>query len=243
MSAFRDEWKKEVAKDSKEAIAEGGDDDESDLVERARVLFLAGAELERTGQLYNAVMKYKKAVQMVPDIEYRVFNQAKRGQTKATGEGESGQQRRGENVICHLLLHHSQKASNVPISDPDDIQELTDQSDESSQVVLDEGAVAEAALVSRLGSLNLKPTTSFIQMEDEELQASESHISCLPMEVLVLILKWVVSDQLDLRSLERCAEVCKGFYMASRAQELWRCVCMSTWGANSLPLNTGEGPK
>ena len=66
------------------------------------------------------------------------------------------------------------------------------------------------------------------------------HISCLPIEILIAILKWVVSDQLDLRSLEKCSAVCRCFYVASRSPDLWRIICLNMWGANALPVDAGE---
>ena len=45
---------------------------------KARDLFLAGVELEGAGELFSAVQKYKRAVQMVPDIEHRVFDEVRK---------------------------------------------------------------------------------------------------------------------------------------------------------------------
>ena len=39
------------------------------------------------------------------------------------------------------------------------------------------------------------------------------------------ILKWVVSKELDTVSLESMALVCRGFYLCSRDEELWRLIC------------------
>lgn len=39
---------------------------------QAKVLFLKGIELERSGKLYEAIQFYKRAVQLVPDIEIRL---------------------------------------------------------------------------------------------------------------------------------------------------------------------------
>lgn len=39
---------------------------------------------------------------------------------------------------------------------------------------------------------------------------TEKHISSLPIEVFILILKYVVSNELDMQSLERFGRVCKG---------------------------------
>lgn len=51
------------------------------------------------------------------------------------------------------------------------------------------------------------------------------HISCLPLEIILYILRWVVSSNLDLRSLEQCSIVCKGFYLCARDPEIWRLAC------------------
>lgn len=51
------------------------------------------------------------------------------------------------------------------------------------------------------------------------------HISNLPTEIILHILRWVVSMNLDLRSLEQCAMVCKGFYLCARDEEIWRSAC------------------
>lgn len=56
------------------------------------------------------------------------------------------------------------------------------------------------------------------------------------MEILIHILKWVVSSDLDLRSLECFSQVCRGFFVAARASDIWRRVCVLTWGVSGLPI-------
>lgn len=51
------------------------------------------------------------------------------------------------------------------------------------------------------------------------------HISSLPFEIFINILKWIVSNELDLKSLENFGLVCKGFYLLARDQEIWRLAC------------------
>ena len=63
------------------------------------------------------------------------------------------------------------------------------------------------------------------------------HISSLPFEVLIAILKWVVSSDLDLRSLELCSQVCRGFYLAARSNDIWKPVCLRTWGFDKMSLD------
>lgn len=52
------------------------------------------------------------------------------------------------------------------------------------------------------------------------------HFSDLPIEIVFYILRWVVSSDLDLRSLEQCSMVSKGFYLCARDPEIWRLACM-----------------
>lgn len=53
-----------------------------------------------------------------------------------------------------------------------------------------------------------------------------THISALPMEIVLYILRWVVSSELDLRSLEMFSRVCRGFYISARDTEIWRLACI-----------------
>ena len=89
--------------------------------------------------------------------------------------------------------------------------------------------------------LTLKPSSNFYfkghssQDVDTSSSSTLAHISSLPMEVLIHILKWVVSSELDLKSLENFSQVCRGFYVAARASDIWRRVCIQTWVAG-LPI-------
>lgn len=59
------------------------------------------------------------------------------------------------------------------------------------------------------------------------------HFSNLPLEIIIYIFRWVLSNnQLDVRSLDACSLVCKGFYLCARAPEIWRAVCIKVWGVN-----------
>lgn len=57
-----------------------------------------------------------------------------------------------------------------------------------------------------------------------------THISALPVEVLMYIFKWVVSSELDLRALEQLSLVSRGFYVCARDSELWRLACVRIFG-------------
>lgn len=56
------------------------------------------------------------------------------------------------------------------------------------------------------------------------------HISNLPPEMLSQIFNWVVSENLDFRSLENCSQVCQGFYLCARNMMLWKAACEKIWG-------------
>lgn len=37
-------------------------------------MFLCGVEMERGGQLYEAIQHYKRAIQILPDVESRLYD-------------------------------------------------------------------------------------------------------------------------------------------------------------------------
>jgi len=73
-----------------------------------------------------------------------------------------------------------------------------------------------------------------------ELETNIVHIGQLPSEVLNYIIKWVVSSDLDLKSLENCSEVCRGFYLASRDDEIWRLISARMWGSAVVSPASGS---
>jgi len=81
-------------------------------------------------------------------------------------------------------------------------------------------------LISKFSKLRVDGNCSI----KSEFETNIVHIGQLPSEVLNYILKWVVSSDLDLKSLENCSQVCRGFYLASRDDEIWRLISASMWG-------------
>lgn len=67
---------------------------------------------------------------------------------------------------------------------------------------------------------------------------TSQHISSLPIEIFMLILKYVVSNDLDVKSLERFGMCCKGFLILSRDEEIWRLACHKVWGQMSQETMT-----
>ena len=78
-----------------------------------------------------------------------------------------------------------------------------------------------------------KPIFLNVMVQKLHFSFKDVHISSLPMEVLINILKWVVSSDLDIQSLEACSKVCRGFYLASRSSDVWRLLCLHVWGIES----------
>lgn len=81
-------------------------------------------------------------------------------------------------------------------------------------------------LISKFSKLRVDGNCSI----KSEFETNIVHIGQLPSEVLNYIIKWVVSSDLDLKSLENCSQVCRGFYLASRDDEIWRLISASMWG-------------
>lgn len=87
-------------------------------------------------------------------------------------------------------------------------------------------------LFSRFQNDIAKQGRLILSNRDPGVIGTEMHISDLPTEILLYILRWVVSTQLDMRSLEQCASVCKGIYLCARDEEIWRQACLKVWGVN-----------
>lgn len=196
LSDFRNQWRQEL-QGSQSTNSEKSEE------EQAKSLFLQGVELERKGKCFEAIKSYKRAIQLVPDIEFKIYSQTTQQKQKAREEainnkssaGTSQQQAASDELVEDLVAAFQMDLL------------------ESSQRVCE----------SSLGAGII--TTSF-------------HISCLPVEVFLVVLKWLVSSDLDLKSLERFGQVCKGFYLLSRDNEIWKLACIKVWGANVSPTST-----
>ncbi|XP_015279470.1 PREDICTED: F-box only protein 9 isoform X2 [Gekko japonicus] len=157
--------------------------------EKARELFLKAVEQEQNGALYEAIKFYRLAMQLVPDIEFKI------AYTRSPdGDGV------GKNYI----------------DDNEDDSKMADLlSYFQQQFTLQE---------------------SSIKLCQPELDVNQTHISVLPMELLMYIFRWVVSSDLDLRSLEQLSLVCRGFYICARDPEIWRQACLKVWGRSCNKL-------
>ncbi|XP_074205015.1 F-box only protein 9 isoform X1 [Camelus bactrianus] len=155
----------------------------------ARELFLKAVEEEQNGALYEAIKFYRRAMQLVPDIEFK---------------------------ITYTRSPDGDGVGNSYIEDSDEDSKVAD------------------LLASFQQQLTLQE--SALKLCQPELESSQTHISALPMEVLMYVFRWVVSSDLDLRSLEQLSQVCRGFYICARDPEIWRLACLKVWGRSCIKL-------
>lgn len=195
LSEFRNQWRQELKEEMSTTKS---------IEDQAKDLFLEGVELERKGKCFEAVRHYRRAVQLVPDIEYKIYSSHVENKKRAKDESNNNK-------------NDQPSSSHRDSEDFDEINNLLElfQRDLS----LSNQGVCESTYGA--GTIS-----------------TSRHVSCLPVEVFLLILKWVVSNDLDLRSLERFGHVCKGFYLLSRDQEIWRLACIKVWGGNVSPTST-----
>jgi F-box protein 9 len=197
---FRNQWRREI----EESQQREESSNESSRENMARKLFLEGIELERSRKYFEAIKLYRRAVQLEPNIEYKVYQatlaeneQQKAGFSKSIA-GSSG------------IIEHSQNAND----DDEDIDDLIESF--QKDLALENKPICESSFLP--GTIK-----------------SGKHISALPVEVLLLILKYVVSNDLDMKSLERFGRVCKGFFLLSRDPEIWKLACYKVWKNNVSP--------
>lgn len=157
--------------------------------EKATQLFSQGVSAERRGNVYEALHFYRRAVQLVPDIESRMID------------------------FTNNLMQDEEDSDNETdytynvVKENQDTCYLTD-------------------LTKKFNSLSV---TGICQPQYETRM---THISAIPLELIVYIFKWVVSSELDMKSLEQLARVCKGFSACARDPEIWKLACKRLWGVN-----------
>ncbi|CAG9769339.1 unnamed protein product [Ceutorhynchus assimilis] len=205
LESFREKWQQELRSQptsrellNKKAQTKFNFYDSESQEDVARALFIKGTELEKAGQLYEAIQFYRKAVQIVPDIEFKLDNRPKPLQIETKTEN----------------YEETHETDNNSSSDGDDDD--------------DDGAIEDGQLYARIQ----KKVTKMGHLCASKFDQSTTHISSLPLEILLYILKWVVSTDLDLRSLESFGTVCRGFYLCARDPEIWRLTCLRIWGLN-----------
>ncbi|GIY87434.1 f-box only protein 9 [Caerostris darwini] len=195
---FRVQWKREIElsphkEKSSHKVLLNLNDEES-VEEEAKTLFLRGVQAEKFGKLEAAISLYRRAIQLVPDIEFRVQ----------------------ENVEDYFNENIEEQ-----VSDKSDLEEESYSDDDDDEA---------DNLLNKFKRIAFKTGSSIICQPKHEQNAS--HMSSLPPEIFLYILKWVVSEDLDIVSLEKLAKVCRGFYLCSRDPEIWHLICLRTWDMN-----------
>ncbi|XP_069700146.1 F-box only protein 9 isoform X2 [Periplaneta americana] len=213
LTTFRQQWQRELetsprhelkgaSLSSKTELKSSNLEEDLNMENEAKRLFLKGVENEQNGKLYEAIQFYRRAVQLVPDIEFRLYD-ASKVKPRERQETESSE----------------------------DLEAVADQEVDSGSE--DEDYTDLLSRFQRLFSRSMCVCTPHHEQK-------ATHISALPMEIILYILRWVVSSELDVRSLEMCSRVCRGFYLCSRDPEIWRLACARVWGVNCGGLTQYE---
>lgn len=136
-------------------------------------------------------------MQLVPDIEFRIYETYKRqlpsNNVEVNTEGTSSM---------------TGNVSNVPDSNDNDEKESL-----------------EGVNLSQRFQKHLGPNLILSSFEEKTV-STQMKISDLPTEIIFYILKWIVSNQLDLHSLEQVSATCKGLYLCARDEDIWRQICI-----------------
>ncbi|CAG9825348.1 unnamed protein product [Phaedon cochleariae] len=204
---FREKWQNELSlrtqeekgTHSKQSFHTRTEQEPNDAETKARQLFFKGIELEKSGKIYEALQYYRRAIQIEPDIEMKLYNKTKPKYTEEVSEPP-----------------HNERL------DEDDGRS-SEESDEDN----------EEELLPRIQRKHQGRTSLCLPKFDR----GTIHIGQLPVEILLYILRWVVSEELDLRSLEAFSTVCRGFYLCGRDPEIWRLACLRIW-----KFNCGSSP-
>lgn len=159
---------------------------------------MQGVELEKKGKVFEAMQMYRRAVHIDADIEFKMYDKLKTTIHKAS-----------ENDTFNEAQDGNRR--NGDADDDDDDEDLSS---------VDLVARFQESIANGNGNLfNRDNADSGVICTDG------LHIASLPTEIILYILRWVVSGNLDLRSLEQCSMVSKGFYLLARDPEIWRLAC------------------
>ncbi|XP_043260971.1 F-box only protein 9 isoform X1 [Colletes gigas] len=203
LTSFREQWQRELNLSPKRDIPKAHSSktvkidvacDEDSIENMAKHFFLKGIEYERSRKFYEAIQSYKRAVQLVPDIEFRLYDSSKL------------------------------KSNDDSLEDLNNIVNNVDDNNENCN---DEDEEESDLFIKLCKIINDNKCVCLPKFEQ-----NTTHISALPIEIVLYILRWVVSSELDLRSLEMFSSVCRGFYISARDTEIWRLACIRVWGVN-----------
>jgi len=293
LEQFRIQWRKEMRGSEDEGSPNGRDEavhQEKEKEQEALFLYRQGVREEKRGNMYSAVMMYRRAMQLIPDIESRVpelrdMKRSYRRRRRASSGGstsepdgakdaadakdadkdakdgekaETGEKRQekkphngGQETIVEEetttafgAAASGENENCFTIPDSDDFGQKDDlclsvtsrkslHADVSCEnLELEDVIPPGVTLIEHITAKRLKspdPTDKLACRPDATPPDGSIHFSHLPPEIVVYILRWVVSDECDVRSLERVSAVCRGFYLFARDKDLWKLLCQKMW--------------
>jgi F-box protein 9 len=209
---FRERWQHELHNDQQQQQqqplneAKEVNQKEYDDEQKARTLFLQGVELEKQRKVFEAMSLYRKAVQLVPDIEFKIYER---------------------NKVQKVDQQQQQQVKVQPVEeDFEEDREVAEDEDENLDDV--DLVVRFQDFVGKMGNFCTRSISNKTVISD----GGGAHFGDLPVEIVLYILRWVVSSHLDMRSLEQSSLVCKGMYLCARDPEIWKLACLKVWGLN-----------
>lgn len=134
------------------------------IEEQARKWFLQGIGLERHGDLYDAVRCYRRAIQLVPDIEYRI----------------------GSGAVVNTKQQDKSESSSDESTDEDEDEVVDDE--ESKNVNIDAEVDDDEPLMKRFLKIIEKNGWQFFEKVSK---TDQPHLGDLPVEVVSYILRFV----------------------------------------------------
>lgn len=218
LDEFRVNWQRELTVQNEPVKSDGVEETpglhDIEAQAKAESFYRTAVDLEQRGKVYDALAFYRKATQIVPDIEFRFYEQQKL--------------KYDVNKKYHNLPNDFNKQLDMSISDAKaDIEPIDGLYEKFQRDLCCEEIYGGKML------LNSRDTSVITT-------GHNMHISDLPPEIVMNILRWVVSSQLDMVSLEQFSAVCRGCYIYGRDEELWRLACVKVWGHNVGTLDGME---
>lgn len=165
-------------------------------------MFLQATELEKCGKVFDAMRLYRRAVHLDPDIEYKIYEETKK---------------------IALNTNNNNSIVNGINNVTDTLDNDKNEDDELTEDLRGMDMLARFELALQNGNGNLFQRAN---AEPGVIVTSGLHLSDLPTEIILHILRWVVASHLDMRSLEQCSIVSKGFYICARDSEIWKSACL-----------------
>ncbi|KAF2360088.1 F-box domain [Trinorchestia longiramus] len=130
-----------------------------------------------------------------------------------------------------LLVPHIERIAVTHTSDEEASESSGSDGEDEAE---DDDTVVRGPILAHITSL-LGPNAPVCERKHPQ---ESMHVSALPREIMEQILYWVVGADLDMRSLHATAAVCRGFFLLSRSEALWKKACQRVWGFDCSPYTS-----